>query len=114
MECRNSVCAAVRLVDLDPQWAELGGVKIGFSFFCPHCLTTVLFVAIVPSTYTNQCRILSRMYPDNEGDIITARENFAWQFNGYSFFSMTINPSIDASRAGHWHGWIKDGEITNA
>jgi hypothetical protein len=34
-----------------------------------------------------------------------------WQRTGDTFNSISLSPSIDASKAGHWHGYITNGEI---
>jgi hypothetical protein len=31
--------------------------------------------------------------------------------NGDDFERMTVTPSVDASQAGHWHGFINYGHI---
>jgi hypothetical protein len=30
---------------------------------------------------------------------------------GDTFETLTLSPSIDASPAGHWHGFIQNGEV---
>jgi hypothetical protein len=34
-----------------------------------------------------------------------------WQRAGDTFDTLTLSPSIDASKHGHWHGFIQGGEI---
>jgi hypothetical protein len=40
-----------------------------------------------------------------------ARVDYAWQFAGNDFGSLTVTPSIHAGASGHWHGHITKGEI---
>ncbi|MGH9524207.1 MAG: DUF6527 family protein [Terriglobales bacterium] len=40
------------------------------------------------------------------------KDGFAWTIDSRDFASMTVQPSIDASASGHWHGHIKNGDIT--
>lgn len=37
---------------------------------------------------------------------------YLWQRSGEDFDTLTLSPSVDASKQGHWHGWIKNGEVT--
>lgn len=34
-----------------------------------------------------------------------------WERTGIMFGSMTLRPSVDASAAGHWHGFVSKGVI---
>jgi hypothetical protein len=36
-----------------------------------------------------------------------------WKRSGEAFETLSLSPSIDASNAGHWHGFIKNGEVTS-
>jgi hypothetical protein len=72
------------LSELAPKWFIKGNdPKIaGLTFLCPHCRAVRLAV------------MLDR-----------------WTLVGDSFESLTISPSVDASAAGHWHGFIQAGKI---
>lgn len=35
-----------------------------------------------------------------------------WRVSGTSLADLTIAPSINV--VGHWHGWVRSGEVTNA
>jgi hypothetical protein len=51
-------------------------------------------------------------YPNMGGvTIILCKPETAWTIQGTDFETMTVTPSIDASGAGHWHGFIRSGEI---
>jgi hypothetical protein len=42
---------------------------------------------------------------------IATIDNMAWTVGEKNFATMTMTPSFDASRAGHWHGFITNGEL---
>ena len=35
-----------------------------------------------------------------------------WGRAGDTFENLTIQPSVDASPAGCWHGWVRNGDVT--
>lgn len=45
--------------------------------------------------------------------IAPCKEDYSWIISSRDFNTMTVQPSIDASKSGegHWHGHIKDGQI---
>ena len=99
----------MRLTDLEPKFFVLyeNGDKIGMVFWCPHCRTEHLGVWFVDPV--NQADHPEIDWPKY---MLTHPEHSYWQRNGDDFSSMTITPSIDASKYGHWHGFITSGEIT--
>lgn len=97
----------MKLTELNPRWwaFEEGGPKVGLSFDCPHCKTTRLAVAFHHRGHEaiEDAAIHDHHYTGNGG--------FIWMLEGpEDFENLTITPSIDASRAGHWHGFITNGE----
>jgi hypothetical protein len=44
--------------------------------------------------------------------VVPMREDCAWGISGIDFETISVTPSIDASAAGHWHGFIANGEVT--
>jgi hypothetical protein len=42
--------------------------------------------------------------------VVPCRADYAWSITGV-WSNLTIHPSVDASAAGHWHGWIKGGQV---
>lgn len=100
----------MRLIDLEPQWLYRDDLRVGFIFRCPHCRETWLTCLFVKLSTDAQIDI----WPGGEErlDVVPCREDFAWkQQNGLSFNDMTVEPSLDASGSGHWHGRITKGEI---
>ncbi len=119
----------MRLTDLDPRWfAEAGRQGQGLTFECPCCLSkprpqsTRLAVAFTPALdggppipisgapnlFALLCETL--WLPEHVGTNIVP-PGIHWQRTGDTFETLTLTPSIDASRAGHWHGFITDGEV---
>jgi hypothetical protein len=99
----------MRLRDLNPRWAcdadiVIGGIKQHFegrtgmavSFDCPHCRVIRLAV-----WFGNP---IDGLPPTDDATHL-------WQRSGETFDALTLTPSIDASKEGHWHGFITAGEI---
>lgn len=99
----------MRLADLNPRWAidadiVIGGVKrhyddrhgMALSFDCPCCGTTRLAV-----WFANP---IDGLPPTDDA-------SFLWQRTCDTFEALTLSPSVDASAHGHWHGFIRNGNI---
>ena len=98
----------MRLIDLKPRWYALeeGGPRVGLSFLCPHCMSQRLCVSfhhkgreLMDDTY---------IHAHHGGD---EREHIWNLDSAEDFNTLTLSPSIDASKSGHWHGFIQGGEI---
>jgi hypothetical protein len=100
----------MRLTDLDPRWGIDADIVIGgvlrhyenrhgmcVSFECPHCRTIRLAV-----WFANP---IDGLPPTDDAKHL-------WQRTGETFENLTLSPSIDASKDGHWHGFLTNGEIT--
>jgi len=106
----------MRLVDLNPRGVldadiVVGGQVIhdehrdgmGLSFECPHCVTTgAAYRQRLAIFYANP--IDGKPASDDGGPL--------WHREGDTYETLTLSPSIDASAAGHWHGYITNGAIT--
>lgn len=75
---------------------------VGITFDCPCCAGKtrlgVLFVQEI----------------DRDGlpnDVHWSREGIKWNREGDTFETLSLTPSIDASKWGHWHGFVKQGWI---
>lgn len=95
----------MKLLDLEPRWYVLqeGGPRVGMTFVCPHCRVERLGVL-----FHHQGREAM------EDDVIHAEGGSGniWTLIGRDdFASLSLSPSVDASKSGHWHGFITDGEI---
>lgn len=104
----------MRLTDLEPRWGidadiVIDGSKKHFdgrhgmavTFFCPCCRGTERETRL-GVWFAN---------PIDQGPP-TDDAKHLWQRSGDSFDTLTLQPSVDASQYGHWHGFITNGEIT--
>ena len=99
----------MKLTDLKPRWLS----PDVFTFLCPHCQVVTLLCKRVPLTFKEQVKLVNSAPEDDEDwphDFVPMKQDTAWNIVG-DFPVMTVTPSIDASASGHWHGFIKNGEI---
>lgn len=117
----------MRLTELEPQWLERDGRKVGVMFLCPHCREawlTCFWVAMptwgaevdAPYMWEGQFGFIREAldrqgWDEPENNVVPCKAGLAWQWNGEGFERMSLTPSLDASASGHWHGFITDGEI---
>lgn len=99
----------MRLTDLEPRWYSVeGDERHGVTFECPCCVGT-----------ERACRLGVATHPlganhDPEPDnprLIPSGEHIWAMSNGEDWNMLSLSPSIDASKCGHWHGYITNGEI---
>jgi len=104
----------VRLTDLNPHWvvpSQSSGVPlyIGITFRCPHCPPgergEVCYLGVFFTNPVDPEGWLPRITP------LGKLADNVWSRTGESFENLTLTPSIDASKIGHWHGFITNGEI---
>lgn len=111
----------MRLTELEPRWiADRGmpeGTKQGVSFLCPHCRVERLAVFFTPTicgappvdiTAFHHAQLRDdepHLGDEHVGRILWTRSA------GDTFETLTLTPSIDASRWGCWHGYITDGAV---
>lgn len=100
----------MRLVDLEPRYfvRHEGGQPVGITFDCPCCIGK-----------PNGSRLAIALHMD--GTNFDPDPNNPQQFEtgetiwtitgGDSFDNLSLTPSIDASKAGHWHGFITNGLV---
>lgn len=99
----------MRLIDLDPRWIYKRKV---FAFLCPHCRKTYLTCKNVPMDVDKQREIIEAAFGEYaSSDIPGSKPEYAWSFSNLDFATMSVTASLDASPAGHWHGFITNGEI---
>lgn len=119
----------MRLVDLKPRWIERDGQRIAIMFLCPHCVKDgrakpiwlscffmpVEHIAGPDGQYVLFEAELEKMGADAAGydasDVVPCRRDFAWAKTGDDFAAISITPSLDASKSGHWHGHVTGGQI---
>lgn len=97
----------MHLTELEPRWYESRGTRVGMTFRCPHCpadAETRLAIAIHLDG--------TNMDPDPDNPQQFAAGEHVWNVVGGSGFDdLSLSPSVDASKFGHWHGHITGGEI---
>ena len=109
----------MNLMDLDPRWAcdadiVIGGIKQHFenrhgmavSFECPHCVQRER-----ETGDKRVCRLAVWFKNPIDGLPPTDDASYLWERTGDAFETLTLSPSVDASKEGHWHGYIRNGEI---
>jgi hypothetical protein len=100
----------MRLLDLDPRWTGLYAIRsenrfvIGLSFLCPHCRKERLAIQFKPPIDPDGLLEQMAIPPWN-------MTRHIWDRTGETFETLTLQPSVDASRVGHWHGFITNGQI---
>lgn len=112
-----------KLVELEPHWLEWGRRKVGLMFLCPHCRVTWLSCMFEPTPLhargpgrgvdtPNQFALFTKIIGEHHAhDVVPCNKAVAWTRTTDDFNTMSITPSLDASAAGHWHGYVKNGEI---
>lgn len=116
----------MRLTDLDPRWLVVDGKRFGIVFKCPHCQKCYLSCFFVPMPHIagddyHDCQYalfhtaLPEISAHDLYEIVPCRRDFAWvaapPADQATFENLSITPSLDASAAGHWHGFVTAGEI---
>lgn len=94
----------MRLVDLDPHWFTRGDSPdlVGVTFKCPCCRRIRIGVLFVQEIDMDSL----------PNDVHWAAEGEKWDRAGETFDTLTLSPSIDGSAYGHWHGFVRGGEVT--
>jgi hypothetical protein len=97
----------MKLRELDPRWysAQDNGPKVGFTFNCPHCSSDDLHrlgVAVHQDGLIDPEPSNPKCWPPG----------YVWEMSGgENWDTLSLTPSVDASQFGHWHGFIKNGNI---
>jgi hypothetical protein len=103
----------MKLTELEPRWlSHDGNPHAVLAFRCPCCRAMWLTCTLVRLKTSVQFAILRAQLPGNGGQVVPCNQSTAWKAEGVpDFDALTIAPSLDASAAGHWHGWIRAGAI---
>lgn len=101
-----------RLVDLDPEFIRYGEKLIatvgslaeaqGLWFECPKC----------PNGHFIAVTLADRGVGDEYGTHDRSGKPSRWTASGVDFSDLTLKPSVDSGCG--WHGWITNGEATEA
>jgi hypothetical protein len=100
----------MRLVDLEPRYFVRGegGHPVGITFDCPCCVGKEHGSRLAVAIHMDGTNFDPD--PDNPQQFETG-ETIWTVASGDSFDNISLTPSVDASGAGHWHGYITGGEI---
>lgn len=117
----------MKLTDLHPfWWAAEGRHGQGIVFDCPCCTSKPLEQRIRLAIAFDRPLDGGEVFPIgklgwlyrillwNVGDAThppIAPPGVWWGREGETFETLTIKPSVDFSAAGHWHGFITNGEV---
>ncbi len=125
----------MRLADLDPRWwGNEGRTGQGIVFRCPCCRKVWLCVAFANpidggtpfDIGTNERRPWRALWHILYGDLRDASVRWRviekgvavvppgthWTRAGETFDLLSLAPSVDASKSGHWHGFVTNGEVS--
>lgn len=93
----------MKLTELNPRWFVFatGEPILGLSFDCPHCRKERLGVSFHHKGFELMEDKIIRAHSDQH----------IWEMTGSTFEDLTLSPSVDASKFGHWHGFIIAGEV---
>lgn len=99
----------MKLVALEPRWIG----PESFTFRCPHCRAVWLTCTLTKIRTREQHAMIHAAFGEDSSRevVIGCNPNQSWSSSSRDFESMTVTPSLDASAAGHWHGFITNGEI---
>ncbi len=123
----------IKLTDLDPRWLTFEGMRRGITFKCPHCQKVWLTCFTEPMPLFGDGCIdedvskwngLSQfvLWRDAVGmdvpqiEMVGCTKGIAWTatppIGEATFENLSFTPSLDASKAGHWHGFITNGVVS--
>lgn len=105
----------MRLTELNPRWYAHGDSPdiVGVTFDCPCCAPGGK-VNSLGVMYRPRLGVLFKQEIDRDGlpnEIHWTRAGIKWDRTGDTFDTLSLTPSVDASKWGHWHGFITNGEI---
>lgn len=120
----------MRLVDLKPKWMRINGEAVAIIFLCPRCVVrgtgcdgkrlTWLTCTFKVLGNREQREMIERAIQEHPADFaatgteehdVVGCKPLAWKRSNKLLESISVAPSLDASKAGHWHGHIRDGAI---
>lgn len=124
-----------KLLDLDPRWftpsaydlpaegaAVRGVTGLTFECPCPKCRAGAPVRLAIPLARPPDGgppvpmgpKLMGRRFsePDRPPLPFDVPADFLWNHTGTTFEDLTLKPSVNASASGHWHGFIRNGEVT--
>lgn len=99
----------MKLAELDPRWIS----ETTFAFRCPHCRDIWLTCTTTPTRHDVQMKAAQAAAIGDGEVFVLCNPETGWNLaeGVRDFATMSVTPSLDASKSGHWHGHITDGEI---
>lgn len=98
----------MRLIELEPRWLTPDLFVFRNPLGGPHLITCKR----APMSRRDQMSLLQESFPPDVAQwVIPTTPEFAWQFEGNDFATLTVTPSINAGGARGWHGYITNGEV---
>lgn len=100
----------MRLVDLAPRWYSAHGdhARHGITFECPCCIGTDRETRLAIATHVDG----TNFDPEPDRPQTFRAGETVWTITGgHDFGDLSLSPSVDASKRGHWHGSITNGEV---
>jgi hypothetical protein len=103
-----------KLTDLEPRWIEKDGQKVAIVFRCPCCdKNWWISCGFAHMKISEQMDLFIDQMKEEDKEVIPFNQAGNWKIVGnYDFNTLTIQPSLNAEAAGHWHGFVKDGYLT--
>jgi hypothetical protein len=81
-------------------------------FLCPHCKGILLAVKTITMKHKDQREIFEKEFGEDwNHKVVWDEPDKNWTISG-TLPTISITPSIDASKSGHWHGFVTNGIIT--
>jgi hypothetical protein len=101
----------MKLIDLSPKWQSFEDHhRVALSFICPCCIGTERETHLMVAFHHHGHEIEDDAFIRAHGP--GGQTNHIWTIEGdEDFNTLTLTPSIDASKSGHWHGFITNGEV---
>lgn len=100
----------MRLIELEPRHFVRGDnpSPVGITFDCPCCVGKENGTRLAIALHEDG----TNFDPDPSNPQQFEAGETVWTIvGGDSFDNLSLSPSVDASKAGHWHGRITNGEI---
>ena len=100
----------MKLTDLEPRWIS----EHVFAFRCPCCKRVWLTCKNVVMEHCEQrnLAISANLKPTGPRyNVVLMDVDVVWSWTELDFEIMSVTPSVDASKSGHWHGFITSGQI---
>lgn len=99
----------MRLAELNARWLTPNVL----AFRCPHCQQVLLTCKNVVMSEQEQHDLYEKTFGVDWNELVVpCKPEFCWTFSSTDLETLTISPSIDASRSGHWHGSVTRGDAS--